>query len=152
MWNGWLTSRSSLSSRSFLRIVPVCQEVARERLPTRAMKSPSNCVLGETYFANSAFNLRFLSVGADGDALDPSPKLRQRNAVRRGRMPHLDLESSARCDRIRPTVLLQQTKTHDRGFVQAVGGNVDAVPNARWAGEAESARLCRHRRTTIALS
>src|SRR4051812_40584722 len=46
-------------------------------------------------------------VRADGDAIDPSPKLRQRNAVRRRWMPHLDLEPGARRDRIRPAVLLQ---------------------------------------------
>ena len=54
---------------------------------------------------------------------------------------HLDLESRARCDWIHPTVLLQQAETDDRGLVQAVGGDFDAVTDARRAGEADGARL-----------
>jgi hypothetical protein len=83
-------------------------------------------------------------VRADGDTIDPPPKLRQRNAVRRCGMPHLNLESSTRCHRIDPTVGLQQTEADDRSFIQAVGGNLDAVRYARRAGEADGARLRRH--------
>lgn len=89
---------------------------------------------------------------ADGDAVNPPPKLRERNAVRRGGVPDLDLASGARCDRIHPTVLLQQTETDNRSLEQAVGRNVDAVTDTRRAGEGDGTRLRGHRRATIVLS
>ena len=61
------------------------------------------------------------------NALDPSPKLRQLHAVCRRGMPYLDLESDARCDRIHPNRLSSKIETDNRGFIQAVGGDLDAV-------------------------
>src|SRR3954449_8556026 len=59
-------------------------------------------------------------------------------------MPHLDLESSARCDRLHPALLFQQTETDNRSFVQAVGGNVDAVTDTGRSREANRTRFRRH--------
>ena len=59
-------------------------------------------------------------------------------------MPYLNLESRAWRDRIDPPVLLQQTETDDRGLIQTLTGNLDAVANARWPRAADRACFQRH--------
>jgi hypothetical protein len=41
--------------------------------------------------------------------------------VCRGRVPYVDLEPRARCDRIDPAVLLQQAETDNRGLIRRSG-------------------------------
>ena len=70
--------------------------------------------------------------------------MRNRNRVRDRGFLDLHLQLRAWANLLDPTVLLHQTETQDRGFIQRLRRHLNRMPDARGACEADRASLWYH--------